>query len=265
MTISKEEIEYAAAHPRTIGLCSNKVSDMARLLLAAESELARRDALAGEPDTAKILDTPFLDGDSIYWQLVTGLVDQENEQREILAAEIVRAILKAAGLRYQNPDNPTLRDIAERIANNLYAAGYEPKENSNHPWECLLFDAEKALETTAPPAPAVPGPILTDKQIDEQIDAVLDSNSNMAYVIVDKRERLYLFAREILRAAMFANKPVIRCKGENCTSDGVSPHSLKCELEHDRQYWPQGESRCNDCKSNGFTRCPHKRANKEQK
>ncbi|EPG4896190.1 hypothetical protein NM463_002296 [Citrobacter koseri] len=47
---------------------------------------------------------------------------------------------------------------------------------------------------TAPPAPVV----LTD----EQIDAVLDSQGNIAYVIADKRERLRMFAREILRAAM---------------------------------------------------------------
>ncbi|EPB9486882.1 hypothetical protein ACRRHL_004516 [Citrobacter farmeri] len=45
-----------------------------------------------------------------------------------------------------------------------------------------------------PPAPVV----LTD----EQIDAVLDSPGNMAYVIADKRERMRMFAREILRAAM---------------------------------------------------------------
>lgn len=36
---------------------------------------------------------------------------------------------------------------------------------------------------------------------DEQIDAVLDSHGNIAYVIADKRERLRMFAREILRAA----------------------------------------------------------------
>lgn len=38
-----------------------------------------------------------------------------------------------------------LRHIAERIVNALYAAGYEPVENSLHPWESLIFDAEKAL------------------------------------------------------------------------------------------------------------------------
>lgn len=47
----------------------------------------------------------------------------------------------------------------------------------------------------APPAPVEP---LTD----EQIDDVLDSRGNILYVIADKRERLRMFAREILRAAM---------------------------------------------------------------
>ncbi|EPI2798834.1 hypothetical protein ACS5LO_000219 [Citrobacter koseri] len=48
---------------------------------------------------------------------------------------------------------------------------------------------------TTPPAPVEP---LTD----EQIDDVLDSRGNILYVIADKRERLRMFAREILRAAM---------------------------------------------------------------
>lgn len=48
---------------------------------------------------------------------------------------------------------------------------------------------------TATPAPVEP---LTD----EQIDNVLDSRGNILYVIADKRERLRMFAREILRAAM---------------------------------------------------------------
>ena len=48
---------------------------------------------------------------------------------------------------------------------------------------------------TAPSAAVVP---LTD----EQVDDVLDSRGNILYVIADKRERLRMFAREILRAAM---------------------------------------------------------------
>ncbi|MGQ6288762.1 hypothetical protein ACUNF7_08990 [Serratia sp. IR-2025] len=42
-----------------------------------------------------------------------------------------------------------LRHIAGRIVNALYAAGYEPEENSLHPWKSLIFDAEKALNTPA--------------------------------------------------------------------------------------------------------------------
>lgn len=45
-----------------------------------------------------------------------------------------------------------------------------------------------------PPAPVA----LTD----EQIDAVLDSPGNIAYVIADKRERLRMFARDILRVSL---------------------------------------------------------------
>ncbi|MEG2269245.1 MAG: hypothetical protein RSC68_33565, partial [Acinetobacter sp.] len=42
---------------------------------------------------------------------------------------------------------------------------------------------------------------------DEQIDAVLDSKANMAYIISDKRERLRMFAREIIRTAMISTAP----------------------------------------------------------
>ncbi|HHT8253180.1 TPA: ead/Ea22-like family protein [Citrobacter braakii] len=45
----------------------------------------------------------------------------------------------------------------------------------------------------APPVPV--------ELTDEQIDAVLDSQANIAYVIASKRERLRMFAREILRTA----------------------------------------------------------------
>lgn len=51
---------------------------------------------------------------------------------------------------------------------------------------------------TVPPAPV--------ELTDEQIDAVLDSPGNMAYVIADKRERLHMFAREIIRIAILQAK-----------------------------------------------------------
>lgn len=45
-------------------------------------------------------------------------------------------------------------------------------------------------------------PAQVEPLTDEQIDDVLDSRGNILYVIADKRERLRMFAREILRAAM---------------------------------------------------------------
>ncbi|EQB1748287.1 hypothetical protein ACYCWS_004726 [Citrobacter farmeri] len=55
-------------------------------------------------------------------------------------------------------------------------------------------ECEVRILYTAPPAPV--------ELTDEQIDAVLDSHGNIAYVIANKRERLRMFAREILRAAI---------------------------------------------------------------
>lgn len=60
--------------------------------------------------------------------------------------------------------------------------------------------------------PIYAAPVLTKQPelvvlTDEQIDAVLDSNANMAYIISDKRERLRMFAREIIRTAMISTAP----------------------------------------------------------
>lgn len=56
-------------------------------------------------------------------------------------------------------------------------------------------------------APALPKQPELVVLTDEQIDAVLDSNANMAYIISDKRERLRMFAREIIRTAMISTAP----------------------------------------------------------
>lgn len=66
--------------------------------------------------------------------------EQEAIQRAHAANQTIDALaVESIGLRH----------IAERIVNALYAAGYEPEENSLHPWKSLIFDAEKALETPA--------------------------------------------------------------------------------------------------------------------
>ncbi|MCU1793516.1 hypothetical protein ACIPR7_18300 [Pectobacterium parvum] len=62
-----------------------------------------------------------------------------------------------------------------------------------------LADGEHELY--ARPAPQAINQPSVINLTDEQIDSVLDSRGNILYVIGDKRERLRLFAREILRVA----------------------------------------------------------------
>ncbi|HGE8491625.1 TPA: hypothetical protein ACGD7R_004382 [Serratia marcescens] len=69
------------------------------------------------------------------------LVQFDAHQQVVSALEAERDALAVESVE--------LRHIAERIVNALYAAGYEPEENSLHPWKSLIFDAEKALKTRA--------------------------------------------------------------------------------------------------------------------
>ena len=87
----------------------------------------------------------------------------------------------------------------------------------------VITDLERNIAPlyTTPPAPVV---TLTD----EQIDAVLDSHGNIAYVIADKRERLRMFAREILRAAMLQGKAEQPQKAQQ-NIPGNIPESLPLE------------------------------------
>lgn len=68
-----------------------------------------------------------------------------------------------------------------------------------HGWEVI-----SPVFLSAPVLPKQPELVVLT---DEQIDAVLDSNANMAYIISDKRERLRMFAREIIRTAMISTAP----------------------------------------------------------
>ncbi|CAH5592981.1 MULTISPECIES: hypothetical protein [Klebsiella] len=82
-------------------------------------------------------------------------------------------------------------------------AGWQFK-SVNGDWIGLLGESGKdqAIKEGCEVRPLYAVPQLTPLVLtDEQIDAVLDANGNMAYVIADKRERLRMFAREILRAA----------------------------------------------------------------
>lgn len=82
-------------------------------------------------------------------------------------------------------------------------AGWQFK-SVNGDWIGLLGESGKdqAIKEGCEVRPLYAVPQLTPLVLtDEQIDAVLAANGNMAYVIADKRERLRMFAREILRAA----------------------------------------------------------------
>lgn len=82
-------------------------------------------------------------------------------------------------------------------------AGWQFK-SVNGDWLGLLGESGKdqAVKDGCEVRPLYAAPQLTPLVLtDEQIDAVLDSRGNIEYVISDKRERLRMFAREILRAA----------------------------------------------------------------
>lgn len=95
-----------------------------------------------------------------------------------------------------------MSDAVKAIDELLEVRKAEPVAFINGAWTLVYYRPPKEAGLkigdklyTAAPAPVVP---LTD----EQIDDVLDSRGNILYVIADKRERLRMFAREILRAAM---------------------------------------------------------------
>ncbi|MFS7306561.1 hypothetical protein [Rahnella inusitata] len=46
-------------------------------------------------------------------------------------------------------ESKALKDVVGLTVNNLYASGYDAKQNSMHPWESLIFEGEKAMSTPA--------------------------------------------------------------------------------------------------------------------
>ncbi|WP_373393597.1 hypothetical protein ACEPRU_10250 [Raoultella ornithinolytica] len=104
------------------------------------------------------------------------------------------SVLLEPGLRFGKgiKTSTVLAALARRAVYESDMAALSPEEKAEFRAKIADF---KAL--IAQPAPVVPVQLS-----DEQIDAVLDSNANIAYVIADKRERLRMFAREIIRAAM---------------------------------------------------------------
>ncbi|HEJ7098750.1 TPA: hypothetical protein SMF63_001726 [Serratia marcescens] len=135
---------------------------------------------------------------------------------------------------------PVACDI-ERIKRHALPAGECPRQS-----QVVLLSSLRRL-LTAPPAPA--------ELTDEQIDAVLDSHGNIAYVIADKRERLRMFAREILRAAMLAQpvssgyKLVPVEPTENMIIDGFESDAFMAlaDAVNEKNSWPYGCRESAEC------------------
>ena len=91
----------------------------------------------------------FLRGKCLPGDLLVGESNAEYLVRKLNEAATLKAERDAQQKRADAlaVESVELRHIAERIVNALYAAGYEPEENSLHPWKSLIFDAEKALNT----------------------------------------------------------------------------------------------------------------------
>ncbi len=70
-------------------------------------------------------------------EIVNGLMDATTELNN-LAKENVEKLVA---------ENVALKDIVGLTVNNLYASGYEAKQNSMHPWESLIFEGEKVMNT----------------------------------------------------------------------------------------------------------------------
>lgn len=147
---------------------------------AALSELQerRKAAMESEPVAWRWRWSDDVDG---YWRYT-------EEERE------TRGSVTVQQLYYHAPPAPVTQSEP---------AGWQFK-SVNGDWIGLLGESGKdqAIKEGCEVRPLYAVPQLTPLVlIDEQIDAVLDANGNMAYVIADKRERLRMFAREILRAA----------------------------------------------------------------
>lgn len=91
-----------------------------------------------------------------------------------------------------------LRHIAERIVNALYAAGYEPEENSLHPWKSLIFDAEKALNTPATDAALAAFEARGVEKLADKLDAEIEQIMSGAFFYdeVSSREAISKMVRE---------------------------------------------------------------------
>ncbi|VEB94865.1 Uncharacterised protein [Citrobacter koseri] len=161
-------------------------------------DIARRKAMPGfGPDTSiERLRTVQETQRSFTPEIVEALLDE------------LKVVTHAAAVDHEAACS--LAEENEELKRKLASLGTEPRRNPVLAYADSYRDMAKQGVESIPVwnvitdlerniAPLYTAPV---ELTDEQIDAVLDSHGNIAYVIADKRERLRMFAREILRAAM---------------------------------------------------------------
>ena len=160
------------------------------LSASEERELARM-ALAAMDSEPVEMPLDYLQGhkDGLEWaaQLAEANHPETGDWLYDDPIELAKAIRKG-------PDMPPAQSVAD--SEPVIVVGDDGGDALSYRRLIQSFEPGTKLYRHAQPAPVVPVQLS-----DEQIDAVLDSNANMAYVIADKRERLRMFAREILRVA----------------------------------------------------------------
>ncbi len=173
----------------------------------------------------------------IYMHPLTNCFADGWQSRELEVAELNIQLTALEGVALALRDDMRMARATHTPAGDPVGevvAWDHPNEERKISFQWLRFDVEPGTKLyAAPPAPAVPDAMLTD----EQIDAIIDSRGNIAYVIADKRERLHLFAREILRAAMLAKQPI----SADVILDSIANHiaSSKSGLPQEWQDWAE--------------------------
>lgn len=83
-----------------------------------------------------------------YLNKFTGMIcNPEQQPGAESESEIYEPLVRLSDVHGLVAENASLKDVVGLTVNNLYASGYEAKQNSMHPWESLIFEGEKAMST----------------------------------------------------------------------------------------------------------------------
>ena len=85
-----------------------------------------------------------------YLNKFTGMIwNPEQQPGADSEPEIYEPLVRLSDVHGLVAETAALKDVVGLTVNNLYASGYEAKQNSMHPWESLIFEGVKAMSTPA--------------------------------------------------------------------------------------------------------------------